>query len=56
MADLTPESIKETFETASSDESNNFQKLGWLLIDTYKIDQTMYYVLAWVKDGAAARP
>jgi hypothetical protein len=56
MVDLKAEDIKETYETKSNDEADKYQKLGWLLIDTYAMGADKFFVLAWVKDGAGPRP
>lgn len=56
MTDLKAEDIKETYETKSNEESEKYQKTGWLLIDTYTMGADKFFVLAWIKDGAPTRP
>jgi hypothetical protein len=56
MVEIKAEDIKETFETQSQDESAKYQSSGWILIDTYKVDNKEFFVLAWIKDGAPVRP
>ncbi len=56
MTDLKSEDIKATYETKSKEESDKYEKLNWLLIDTYTIGPDKFYVLAWTKDGDPPRP
>jgi hypothetical protein len=55
MPDIKPEDIKETTEVPSQDEAKRLEGLGWVTIDTYKMNENMFYILAWAKDGAPAR-
>ena len=56
MVDLKAEDIKATYETKSGEESDQYQKLGWLLIDTYAMGTDKFFVLAWIKDGTPPKP
>ncbi len=55
MPDIKPEDIKETTEAPSQEEAKRLEGLGWVIIDTYKMNDNTFYVLAWAKDGAPAR-
>ncbi len=56
MADLKAEDIKETVETSSQDEANKYVGLGWILIDTYKMNDQTFYMVAWTKNDPPTRP
>jgi hypothetical protein len=56
MVDLKAEDIKATYETKSNEEADKYQKLGWLLIDTYAMAEDKFFVLAWIKDGTPPKP
>ncbi len=55
MANIKPEDIKETIEVPTA-ESGKYESLGWVVIDSYKMDNKDFSVLAWAKDGAPAKP
>ncbi|MGE5581950.1 MAG: hypothetical protein ACM3X9_05360 [Bacillota bacterium] len=55
MADIKPEDIKETTEAPSQEEAKRLEGLGWITIDTYKMKEQTFYILAWTKDGPPAR-
>lgn len=55
MPDIKPEDIKETTEVPSQEEAKRLEGLGWVQIDTYKMNDKTFYVLAWAKDGAPAK-
>ena len=56
MPDLKAEDIKETVETKTQEEANKYVALGWILIDTYKMDGQDFYMVAWTKSEAPVRP
>lgn len=55
MANIKPEDIKETVEVPTA-ESGKYENLGWVVIDSYKMDNQDFTVLAWAKDEAPAKP
>jgi hypothetical protein len=56
MSDIRPEDMKATYETKNRNEANNYEELGWLLIDSYRVGQEEFFVLAWKEDGEPPRP
>ena len=54
MPDIKPEDIKETTEVPSQEEAKRLEGLGWVTIDTYKMNDQTFFILAWAKDGAPA--
>lgn len=56
MGDVNPQNVKEIIEIPSSDEAKKYQDLGWEVVDTYKVDQAQFFVLAWAKDGSPVKP
>lgn len=55
LANIKPEDIKETVEVPAA-ESGKYESLGWVVIDSYKMNNNDFTVLAWAKDGAPAKP
>lgn len=55
LANINPEDIKETVEVPAA-ESGKYESLGWVVIDSYKMDNNDFIVLAWAKDEAPAKP
>lgn len=55
MANIKPEDIKETIEVPSAD-SGKYEGLGWVVIDSYKMDNKDFTVLAWAKPEAPVKP
>ncbi|NLY74187.1 MAG: hypothetical protein GX075_02660 [Firmicutes bacterium] len=55
MANIKPEDIKETVEIPAAD-SAKYESLGWVVIDSYKMDNNDFNVLAWAKDGDPVKP
>lgn len=55
MANIKPEDIKETIEVPAAD-SGKYESLGWVVIDSYKMDNNDFTVLAWAKPEAPVKP
>lgn len=55
LANIKPEDIKETIEVPSAD-SGKYESLGWVVIDSYKMDNKDFTVLAWAKPEAPVKP
>lgn len=55
LANIKPEDIKETIEIPAAD-TGKYESLGWVVIDSYKMDNKDFSVLAWAKDEAPAKP
>lgn len=55
VANIKPEDIKETVEIPTAD-SGKYVDLGWVIIDSYKMDNKDFTVLAWAKDESPAKP
>ncbi|MGE5581948.1 MAG: hypothetical protein ACM3X9_05350 [Bacillota bacterium] len=56
MPDLKAEDIKETVETQTKEEADKYVALGWLLIDTYKMNDKTFYMVAWTKNDPPVKP
>ena len=55
LANIKPEDIKETVEIPAAD-SAKYESLGWVVIDSYKMNNNDFNVLAWAKDGDPVKP
>ncbi len=55
MTDIRPENVKEIIEIPSAD-AEPYKELGWIEVDTYRIEQQHFVVLAWAGDQVPVKP